>query len=247
MVIQTFTEQEIASFRIGGKILRECLAMLAAEAVEGVTTASLDAKAEEFIRDHGAVPAFKGFQGFPSTLCTSLNEECVHGMPGPRVLRVGDLLKLDAGVCYDELITDACVTVGIGGHSLQAATLVAVTQKALDAAIGILKAGLHVGDISSIIQKTVERGGFRCIRALTGHGLGKKLHQDPDIPNIGRSRSGPIFPANTVIAIEPITALSTMDIVQMDDGWTLVTKDRSLSAHIEHTLLVVEGGCEVLA
>lgn len=247
MAFQIFTDAEIESFRKGGKILRGCLDMLTPLAVEGVTTKHLDTLAEEYIRDHGGEPAFMGFNGYPATLCISVNEECVHGIPGKRVLKDGDIVSLDGGVRFDELITDACVTVGVGDISDDAQHLLDTTKGALDHAVGILRAGIRVGDLSSAIQKYVEKNKCTVLRPLTGHGLGKGLHQYPDIPNHGRAGTGPVFPARTVIAVEPIVALGGTDVREQPDRWTLITNDGSLAAHFEHTLLLLDDGCEVIA
>ena len=245
--IQVFTDDEIASFRKGGAILRDCLAMLPAHVKAGVTTKHLDEIAETFIRDHGGIPAFKGFHGFPGTLCTSVNEECVHGIPSQRMLEDGDIVSLDCGVIFDELYTDACITVPVGNISKQAHELLNVTKNALDEAMVFLKAGVKVGDLSALIQKIVEHAGFHPVKSLTGHGLGRTLHQYPDIHNRGKAGTGPTFPANTVVAVEPIVSISADDVRMSGDGWTLVTTDHSLAAHFEHTVLILEGGCEVLA
>lgn len=245
--IQVFTEPEIASFRKGGKILRGCLEMLRPKAVAGVTTAELDALAEAYIREHGGIPAFKGFHDYPATLCTSVNDECVHGIPNATPLKDGDIVSLDCGVICDGLYTDACITVGVGTISKEAQNLLHVTENALADAVAFLKAGVRVGDVSALIQASVEKGGCRAVRSLTGHGLGKTLHQYPDIPNLGKKGTGPIFPAGTVIALEPIVSVSADEVHGTGDGWTLVTEDGSLSAHFEHTLLITKDGCEVLA
>ncbi len=245
--MQVFSPAEIDSFRRGGRILRDCLQMLVPQAKAGVTTKQLDELAETFIRDHGGEPAFKGYNGYPCTLCTSVNEECVHGIPGKRVLRDGDIISLDCGVLLDGLNTDACVTVGVGAISNDAAHLCDVTERALQAAVDTLKAGVRVGDLSSAIQHVIEQGNCVPVRPLTGHGLGRDLHQFPDIPNFGRKGTGPVFPAGTVVAVEPIVSLGSDDVRQMPDRWTLVTDDAALSAHFEHTLLVTEEGCEIIA
>ncbi len=245
---QIFNQQQIDSLIRGGKVLRECLDLVSSKVEPGISTAQLDAIAEEFILSHeGATPAFKGYHGYPATLCTSVNEECVHGLPGKRVLQEGDIIALDCGVLIDGLYTDACVSVGVGGISEEAANLLKVTEKALEKAVGMIREGVHIGDISAIIQHTVESGGFAVIPVLTGHGLGTTLHQFPNIPNEGEVGAGPVLPANTIIAIEPIVCAGTGDIADSKDGWTLVTSDSSLSAHFEHTLLVQSGGCKIIA
>ncbi len=245
--IQTFTPAEIASFRKAGTILRDCLNMLAPHAKPGISTLELDVMAERFIREHGGIPAFKGYHNYPSTLCTSINEECVHGMPGERVLKEGDIVSLDCGVIVDGLYTDACITVPVGVISGEARHLLDTNELALRNALSVIRAGARVGDISSIIEKTAHDGGLVPVRALTGHGLGRHLHEYPDIPNAGRKGSGPVLPAGTVIAVEPILAVGSDRVIEQDDGWTIAMHDGGLSAHFEHTILVTEDGCEVLA
>ncbi|MBI5156058.1 type I methionyl aminopeptidase [Candidatus Peregrinibacteria bacterium] len=244
---QVFTDAELASIRRGGKILAACLQMLRGEVHEGITTGELDRIAEKFILDEGGIPAFKGYHTFPATLCTSVNEECVHGIPGKRVLADGDIVALDCGVIMDGLYTDACISVAVGAVSPDAAKLLKVTEEALERAVSVVHAGAKVGDISGTIQEYVQSHGCSCVDALTGHGLGTTLHQFPDIPNVGRKGTGPVLPVGALIAVEPIVALGKGRIHQEDDGWTIRTSDRSLAAHFEHTLLVTEGGCEVIA
>lgn len=244
---QIFSLAERESLREGGRILREALELVARATTPGMTTNELDLMAEDFIRSQGGRPAFKGYHGFTGTLCTSVNEEAVHGIPGPRELKDGDIVSLDCGVILDELYTDACVTVAVGQVSAEKRKLMETTSLALQAACDLLKAGVRVGDISSVIQRTVESAGFRCIPALTGHGLGKTLHQFPDVPNVGKPGTGPVLPENTIIAIEPITCAGRGDIRETGDGWTLVTTDGTPAAHEEHTVLILAGGCEILA
>lgn len=244
---QVFTASEIASFRRAGVILRECLLHIAAAAESGISTLELDAMAEAFIHSHGGKPGFLGYHGYKHTICTSVNEECVHGIPSVRRLAGGDIVSLDCGVVVDGLNTDACVTVGIGKIPKEADHLLMVTKDALDAALQVIRGGVQVGDISAVVQRVAERGKCHCIPALTGHGLGTSLHQFPDIPNVGLTGTGPVLPAGTVIAVEPIVCLGNPAVVEAADGWTIKTKDDALCAHFEHTLLVTEDGCEVLA
>lgn len=221
--------------------------MLRTKTASGMKTKEIDTLAETFIRDHGGLPAFKGYHGFPATLCVSINEECVHGIPGERVLRDGDLVSLDCGVIFDDLYTDSCITVGVGTVTADAQKLMDVTERALAHAVAVVRAGARVGDISGTVQETVEAAGCRAVDALTGHGLGTTLHQYPDIPNVGRKGTGPVIPVDTALAIEPIVTLGKSRIHQEDDGWTITVADKSLAAHFEHTVLVTEDGCEVLA
>ena len=245
---QIFTPAEIDSVRRAGKVLAACLKHCAASVKPGMTTRELDAIAEEFILSHnGATPAFKGYRNYPATLCTSVNDECVHGLPGDRVLRDGDIIGIDCGVMVDGLYTDACVTAGVGQVAPDTQKFLDVSKAALDKAVSIVRPNLFVGDISAVIQEHVEGNGYTCVNGLTGHGLGKTLHQFPDIPNRGEKGSGPRLPAWTVIAIEPITSMGRPEIKDASDGWTIATKDGSLSAHFEHTVLVTVNGHEILA
>ncbi|MDD3897078.1 MAG: type I methionyl aminopeptidase [Candidatus Peribacteraceae bacterium] len=243
----TYTKGEIALMRKGGAILRGCLQMLEGAVHPGITTEELDARAEEFIRARAAVPGFKGYQGFPATLCTSVNEECVHGIPGKRVLEEGDIIAMDCGVLLDGFYTDACITVPVGTVSSDALHLMDTTQGALDAVVAIAKAGVRVGDLSAAVQAYAEERGCALVRSLTGHGVGRNLHEFPDIPNVGTAGSGAILPAGCVIAVEPILVLGDWQIVQQQDGWTLSTRDGGISAHFEYTIAILESGCEVLA
>lgn len=246
--IQILTEQEQESARRGGKILRGCLDYVATLVEPGITTFMLDEKAEEFIRSHeGAAPAFKGYQGYPATLCTSVNEQCVHGIPSDRKLKEGDIIAMDCGVLLDALYTDACITVPVGKIDEETQRLLDVTQNALDSAIKLVRKDTRVGDISSTIQRIVEDAGYRSVRSLTGHGLGRTLHQFPDIPNLGSPDTGAAIPVGALIAIEPIVSKGSDEIIESGDGWTLSIRDGALSAHFEHTLLVQAENCEIIA
>jgi methionyl aminopeptidase len=245
---QIFSSAEIASLRKAGKILAECLAHTANAVKPGITTLELDRIAEEFILDHeGARPGFKGYRGYPGTLCTSVNDECVHGIPGHKVLDEGDIISLDCGVLLDGLNTDACITVPVGSVGDDVKKFLSVTSEALEVACALVAPGRRIGDLSHAVQKHVERNGYSCVNGLTGHGLGTHLHQYPDIPNVGKAGTGPVLPPNTIIAIEPITAMGRGAMRDNEDGWTISTADGSLSAHFEHTILVTEEGYEILA
>lgn len=244
---QIYTADEIASLRRGGKILHGCLKHVAALVRPGMTTGNLDRAAEAFIRDHGGEPAFKGYKGFPATLCTSVNEECVHGIPGKRALQEGDIISLDCGVLFDAFYTDACVTVPVGRISREAQNLLRTAEEALAAALLVVRGGVRVGDISATIQRVAEEGGCHPVRSLTGHGVGRALHAFPDVPNLGKAGTGPVLPVGTVIAIEPILSLGNPEVRCQEDGWTLVIVGGALSTHTEHTVLVTEGGCDVLS
>jgi methionyl aminopeptidase len=245
--MQVFTPAEADSLRRAGSILRECLRHVATLALPGVTTEALDAIAEEFILARGGKPGFKGYRNYPASLCISVNDECVHGMPGKRKLAEGDIVSLDGGVMIDGLHTDACLTVPVGHISMDARRLLDVTMEALKAGMAEVRPGNRIGDISAAVQHVVEDGGCTIIKPLTGHGLGRTLHQFPDIPNYGKRGSGPIIVEGTLLAIEPITSLGGERIRELDDGWTIATADGALSAHFEHTVLVTPDGCEVIA
>lgn len=245
---QIFTIEQIELLRKGGKILRECLAETSKHVRPGITTRELDAIVEEFIRSHeGAAPAFKGYHNYPAALCTSVNEQCVHGIPGPRKLMEGDIVSLDCGVIFGKLYTDACITVAVGSIPENVQVFLSISEEALELACAIVKPGVQVGDISSTIQRHIEGHGYSCVNGLTGHGLGTTLHQFPDVPNVGEAGDGPKLPIHTIIAIEPITSMGKPQIREEADGWTIVTKDGSRSAHFEHTVLVNAQGCEILA
>jgi len=245
---QIFTVQEIAHIRRAGEILRNCLRETSLRVRPGITTKELDTFAEEFIRSHtGATPAFQGYHGYPATLCTSVNEQAVHAIPNDRILNEGDIVSLDCGVIVGGLYTDACVTVPVGKISEDAERFLKVSSDALEAACALIRPGTRVGDISSTIQQAVEGAGYKCVRSLTGHGLGHTLHQFPDIPNTGQAGKGPALPAGSLIAIEPIISMGTDEIIEAPDGWAISTKDGALAAHFEHTVLVGERGVEIIA
>lgn len=244
---QLFDESEVASLRRSGKILRGCLTHVSGLVRPGVTTQELDSAAETYIRDHGGVPAFKGYRGFPASLCISVDEECVHGIPGKRALAAGQVVSLDGGVIVDGLYTDACVSVGVGEIAPAARKLLDVTLEALRLAVAVVREGARVGDISGTIERYVRAQGFAPVRSLTGHGLGSTLHQFPDIPNIGQVGTGPLIPAGTLLAIEPIVSAGSDSVVEAPDGWTLSIADGGLAAHFEHSVLVTDKGCEVIA
>ena len=214
----------------------------------GISTKELDRAAEEFIRSHeGATPAFQGYHGYPATLCTSVNEECVHGLPGDRILKEGDIVSTDCGVMVDELYTDACRTFAVGDISDEAEDLLDVSSGALKNVLSIIRPGTRIGDISATVQEYVESRDHTIVSALTGHGLGKTLHQFPDVPNFGEKGTGPTLPVGTIIAVEPIVCTGQDGIREGSDNWTITTKDGSLAAHFEHTLLLTEEGYEIIA
>jgi len=238
---------EIDAIRASAQIVGRTLVMLSEHVRPGVTTGQLDELAEAFIRDHGGEPAFKGYRGFPASICPSVNEEVVHAIPGGTVLREGDIIGLDVGVRKDGYYGDAAVTLGVGEISPEAEKLLRVTREALELGIARAVAGNRVGDISHAIQEHAERHGYSVVKALVGHGIGREMHEEPQVPNYGPPARGPRLMAGQVIAIEPMVNLGASEIVTRPDGWTVVTRDGSLSAHFEHTVAVGAQGPEVLS
>ena len=241
------TPEEINIMRHGAAILKKVLDEIAKVVRSGVSTYELDQIAEGIIRDEGAVPAFKGYNGFPATLCTSINEEVVHGIPKRNIiLQEGDIIGVDCGVLYQGLYTDACRTFMIGQVAPAVEKLVRATKKALDKSVKQVRPGNHIGDISAVIQETLENEGYSPVVECTGHGVGRKLHEPPEILNAGFKNTGPKIQAGMVFAIEPISSMGTGQIITAEDRWTVITAERSLSAHFEHTVLVTEKGYEIL-
>lgn len=239
--------EEIARMREAGRIVCEILDELEKAVAPGVTTWELDALAEKLIHQKGARPAFKGYHGFPACLCASVNEEVVHGIPSKtRKLAEGDLMKLDFGVVYKGYFGDSARTVPVGKVSPEARALVEATREALRKAIGAAVPGNRIGDIGHAVQSHVEGRGFSVVRDFVGHGIGKTLHEEPQVPNFGRPGQGMKLRPGMVLAIEPMVNAGTHEVQVLDDDWTAVTLDRKLSAHFEHTVLVTDGGPEVL-
>ncbi len=232
----------------GGRILALAHAHLRTQVRPGISTGALDVIAEEFIRSHdGAVPAFKGLYGFPGAICISVNEEIVHGIPSPkRVLAEGDIVKLDVGVQYQGMFTDAAITVPVGKIEPTTLRLIDVTERALDSGIAQATVGNYVGDIGHAVQAVVERAGFSVVRELVGHGVGHLPHEDPQVPNHGKPRRGTRLQAGLTIAIEPMVNVGGPVTRTLGDKWTVVTLDGTLSCHVEHTVAVTEDGPRVL-
>ena len=238
---------EIEAIRASAQLVAQTLEMLEREVKPGRTTGELDRLAETFIRDRGGRPAFKGYRGFPAAICPAVNEEVVHGIPGDRVLREGDIVGLDVGVEMNGYYGDAAITVPVGRVSGEAENLLRVTREALLKGIAQARAGNRVGDISHAIQSHAERHGYSVVRALVGHGIGREMHEEPQVPNYGPPERGPRLMAGQVLAIEPMVNLGGYDVVTQPDGWTVVTKDGSLSAHFEHTVAIGTDGAEILS
>jgi len=229
-----------------GQILVRCLRMVAAKARPGVTTEQLDQAAEKFIRSQGAEPAFKGYRGFPGSICASPNSMVVHGIPGPYELRRGDLLSVDVGVIKDGWVADAAMTLPIGTVTPEARKLLDVTKAALFAGVGQMQPGNHLGDVSAAIQRAVEIEGLSVIRTLVGHGIGRDMHEEPQVPNFGEPGKGPELEEGTVLAIEPMVNAGG-PLVRMDeDGWAVYSQDGSLAAHFEFTVAVTADGPRIL-
>jgi len=237
---------EIAKLRVAGRITAETLDGLAREVRAGLTTAELDAIGERLIRERGAEPVFIGYRGYRHATCISVNQEIVHGIPGNRVLREGDIVSVDVGAKKDGYIGDMAATFPIGKIGSRAEKLLRVGRESLKAGIRQARAGNHLGDISAAIQATAEKLGFSVVRDLYGHGVGRDLHEDPLIPNFGRPGEGPELKAGMVLAIEPMVNVGGWQIKTLSDGWTVVTADGSLSCHFEHTVLITEKDPEIL-
>jgi methionyl aminopeptidase len=234
--------------RKASRVVAEVLQELKPLVKPGVTTAELDKFAERRVRELGAVPAFLGYRGYPATLCVSINEEIVHGIPSPkRTVRAGDIVSLDMGAVIEGFFGDAAVTVAAGTVSPQAKRLMEVTSRSLDEALAAVRAGARLGDVCHAVEKYAAANGMSVVREFTGHGIGRHLHEEPSIPNFGRPGAGPVLKAGMTLAIEPMLCLGGAEVVVKNDGWTAVTADGSLAAHYEHTIAVTENGCDVLS
>ena len=229
-----------------GKILARCHTLLSRKARPGVTTAELDEAAERFIRSHGAEPAFKGYHGFPGSICASPNSMVVHGIPGPYKLGRGDILSIDIGVIKDGWVADAAITLPIGPISPVAKRLLSTTKQSLFDAVEQCRPGNHLGDISNAVQTTVEKEGFAIIRSLVGHGIGRDMHEDPQIPNFGPPGEGPVLEEGMVLAIEPMVNVGTPPIRIGRDNWSVYSQDGSLAAHFEFTVAITADGPRIL-
>ncbi|HEV2908302.1 MAG TPA: type I methionyl aminopeptidase [Candidatus Eremiobacteraceae bacterium] len=237
---------ELAKMRISGAVTARTLAQLKGAVKPGVTTKEIDALADRLIRDGGGVPAFLGYHGFTGSICASVNDEVVHGIPGTRRLREGDLLKIDIGAVVDGWYSDMACTLAVGQVSKAAQHLMDVTEESLFIGIAAVRPGVHVSDIGNAVQSHVERHGYSVVRALVGHGVGTNLHEDPPVPNFGRKGMGAILKPGMVMAIEPMVNQGAFDVRTLSDNWTVVTKDGKLSAHFEHTVAVQPNGFEIL-
>ena len=241
------SQGELEAMREGGRITAACLRMLSGSVRPGVTTRELDSLAEEFIHDHGGRPEFKGYQGFPASICASPNAMIVHGIPGPYRLKEGDIISLDVGVRYEGFVTDSATTVAVGEVPLETTRLLETTRRALEAATEQARPGNHLGDMGHAIQSLAESRGYGVVRDLVSHGVGRKMHEDPQIPNYGRPGTGPRLLSGMTFAIEPMITQGSYEIRLSEwDGWSIYTADGSLAAHFEHTIAVTDEGPWVL-
>lgn len=239
--------EEISVMREGNRILALLFEHLEPLIQPGITTAELDREAEMFIRAHGALPAFKGYRGFPATLCTSVNNEVIHGIPSQRTLVPGDIVSVDVGAFYEGFYSDAARTFAVGKVSREALKLMEVTKAALEAGISQARLGNRLHDISYAIQSVVESAGFHVVREFVGHGIGRDLHEDPQVPNYGKKGTGIPLAIGMTLAIEPMVNQGTWKVSVLEDGWTAVTADGSLSAHFEHSIAITKDGPLVLS
>ena len=240
------TDEDIALIKEGADILGKAHAQVAASVKEGVSTDALDKIAQAFILDHAASPSFKGYNGYKHALCISVNEQVVHGIPGKYELKDGDVVSIDCGVFYKGFHSDSAYTYGVGEIDKKVAELLEHTRSSLYLGIEQAVAGKRTGDIGFAIQSFVESKGYSVVRELVGHGVGKHLHEEPEVPNYGKRGKGQLLKAGMVLAIEPMVNLGKRNVVQEDDGWTIRTADRMPSAHFEHTVVVLEGKAEIL-
>ena len=232
--------------REAGRIVAEVLELMRVSVKPGVTTAELDALAYDVIVKAKAIPSFKGYRGYPASICASVNEEIVHGIPGDRVLNEGDIISIDVGTIYRGFQGDAAITLGVGEITPEAQRLLQVTQQALEIGIERAQAGNHLGDISWAIQNYVENSGMSVVREYTGHGIGRKMHEDPQVFNFGEPGEGLLLRSGMTIALEPMVNLGDWRTKVLEDGWTVVTMDGKLSAHFEHTIAVLDGEAQIL-
>ncbi|MDD5428601.1 MAG: type I methionyl aminopeptidase [Candidatus Omnitrophica bacterium] len=240
------SKDEIGQIRKAGSILALTLEKLKRHVKPGVETKELDEIARDEIIKRNGYPAFKGYNGFPGNICVSVNECVVHGIPSDRKLRDGDIVSLDVGVKFRDYCADGAITVGVGKINDAAVKLLEVTEKALYIGIEKARAGKRLTDLSHAIQEYVESNSFGVVRSLVGHGIGTKIHEDPEIPNFGKPGMGPVLEPGMILAIEPMVNAGTYEVETLDDGWSVVTKDRRLSAHFEHTIAVTAEGPQIL-
>lgn len=240
------TPAEIEQMRRAGSLVGQVLERLREHVAPGVSTRELDAIAENMICSRGGVPSFKGYRGYPASICASVNNEIIHGIPGDRMLVDGDIISIDCGAMLGGYHGDAAMTFPVGDVSAEAEKLMTVTREALNAGIAMARLKMRLGDIGNAIQRHVEANGFSVVRDFVGHGIGRHMHEDPQIPNFGPAGMGMRLRTGMVLAIEPMVNAGVHEVVVMDDGWTACTRDGSLSAHFEHTVAITDDGPEVL-
>ena len=238
--------KEIDKMASAGRVVADTLALLGEALRPGMTTRELDALAEEYIRSRGGVPTFKGYHGFPASICTSPNSMVVHGIPGEYTIEDGDLITVDVGVTLGGFVADSAYTFAVGEIDDEAQRLLDVCQAALEAGIEQARAGNHIGDISAAVQRTTEEAGFSVVRSLVGHGIGRSMHEEPQIPNWGEPGRGPELAPGMTLAIEPMINAGSAEVVVAEDRWSISTEDGSLSAHFEHTVAVTEDEPRIL-
>jgi methionyl aminopeptidase len=240
------SEQEIEAMARAGRVVADALALLGENMRPGVTTQELDELAEEYIRSQGGEPTFKGYHGFPASICTSPNSMVVHGIPGAYRVKEGDVISVDVGVTLNGFVADSAYTFPVGDLDDEAQRLLDVGQAALEAGIAQARSGLHVGDISAAVQRTTEEAGFSVVKSLVGHGIGRSMHEEPQIPNWGDPGRGPLLSPGMTLAIEPMINAGGPDVVVAADRWSISASDGSLSAHFEHTVAVTEAEPRIL-
>jgi methionyl aminopeptidase len=240
------SEQEIEAMARAGRVVADALALLGENMRPGVTTQELDELAEEYIRSQGGEPTFKGYHGFPASICVSPNSMVVHGIPGAYRVVEGDLISVDVGVTLNGFVADSAYTFAVGEVDDEAQRLLEIGQAAREAGIAEARAGNHVGDISAAVQRTTEEAGFSVVKSLVGHGIGRKMHEEPQIPNWGEPGRGPLLSAGMTLAIEPMINAGGPDVFVAEDRWSISTNDGSLSAHFEHTVAVTEAEPRIL-
>lgn len=240
------SNRQIAYMKEAGRIVAESLALLAKMIEPGITTEELDLAAEEYILKRDALPAFKGYQGFPATICASVNDEVVHGIPGLRKLQSGDIISIDIGAVKNGFFGDSAITVPVGDVTEDKLRLLAITEESLMEGIKHAVIGNHLSDISHAVQTYVERHGYSVVRDYVGHGIGRKMHEEPQIPNFGKPGNGPRLAKGMMLAVEPMVNIGTYNVRTLLDDWTVVTEDGQCSAHFEHTIAITTEGPEIL-
>ena len=232
--------------RRAGHVVGSTLDMVERELRAGITTGELDKMIEEFIRSQGSIPAFKGYQGYPASACISINDEVVHGIPGKRVIHEGDIVSVDIGSIVDEFYGDSARTFAVGEISAEKRKLMDITRQALMTGIDKARKGNKLGEISAAVQQVAESNGYGVVRQLVGHGIGRKMHEEPQVPNFGSPQEGPVLKTGMVLAIEPMVNAGTYEVKTLPDGWTVVTADGQPSAHFEHTVAITDDGPDIL-